>query len=67
MPHFHVEFMNRSSFSSPEDPESVVSWSSGLETRGLLQIKPSGFGDENDRPFEQFFALGSPIFDGFYI
>ena len=67
MPRFHVEFMNRSSISSPEDPEPVVSWSSGLETRGLLQIKPSGSGDENDRPFEQFFALGSPIFDGLYI
>ena len=28
-------------------PEPVVSWSRGLETRGSLQIKPSGSGDEN--------------------
>jgi len=54
-------------FSSTEDPEPVVSCSCGLETRGLLQIKPSGSVDENDRPFELFFAVGSPIFDGLYI
>ena len=28
-------------------PEPVVSWSRGRETRGRLQIKPSGSGDEN--------------------
>ena len=28
-------------------PEPVVSWSRVRETRGRLQIKPSGAGDEN--------------------
>ena len=34
-------------FTPFSSPEPVVSWSRGRETRGQLQIKPSGSGDEN--------------------
>ena len=53
-----LKFPKDDPFSSPE---SFVSWSRGRETRGYtgrLQIKPSGYGDENedDRADTNFIA-----------
>ena len=57
-----IELAFPDSFSSPEP---VVSWSRGRETRGRLQIKPSGSGDKNvpawARPFNAWDNRSTPL------